>query len=58
MNVYTDMNHHRPIGVQVNAAITVQTVTFRQRFNLKKANWEQYAHQLDAPVENIPATAE
>ena len=42
----------------MNAAITVQTVPFRRRFNLKKANWEQYAYQLDAAVENIPATAE
>ena len=32
--------------------------TFPGRFNLKKANWEQYAYQLDAAVENIPATAE
>ena len=48
-------SQHRPIGVQVNAAITVQTVPFRRRFNLKKANWEQYAYQLDAAVENIPA---
>ena len=32
-------SQHRPIGVQVNAAITVQTVPFRRRFNLKKANW-------------------
>ena len=42
----------------MNAAIAVQTVPFRRRFNLKKANWEQYAYQLDAAVENIPATAE
>ena len=32
-------SQHRPIGVQVNAAVNVQTVTFRRRFNLKKANW-------------------
>ena len=51
-------SQHRPIGVQVNAAITVQTVPFRRRVNPKKANWEQYAYQLDAAVENIPATAE
>ena len=51
-------SQHRPIGVQVNAAITVQTVPFRRRFNLKKANWEQYAYQHDAAVDNIPATAE
>ena len=51
-------SQHRPIGVQVNAAITVQTVPFRRRLNLNKANWEQYAYQLDAAVENIPATAE
>ena len=49
---------HRPIGVQVNAAITVQTVPIRRRFKPRKANWEQYAYQLDAAVENIPATAE
>ena len=42
----------------MNAAITVQTVPFRRRFNPKKANWEQYAYQLDAAVENIPSTAE
>ena len=34
-------SQHRPIGVQVNAAITVQTVPFRRRFNLKKANWSE-----------------
>ena len=51
-------SQHRPIGVQVNAAITVQTVPFRRRFNLKKANWEQFSYQLDAAVENIPATSE
>ena len=51
-------SQHRPIGVQVNAAITVQTVPFRRRFNLKKANREQYAYQLDAALEHIPATAE
>ena len=51
-------SQHRPIGVQVNAAIAVQTVPFRRRFNLKRANCEQYACQLDAAVENIPATAE
>ena len=51
-------SQHRPIGVQVNAAITVQAVPFRRRFNLNKANWEQYAYQLDAAVENIPSTAE
>ena len=42
----------------VNTICTAQTVPFRRRFNLKKANWEQHAYQLDAPVENIPATAE
>ncbi|KAI0212708.1 putative RNA-directed DNA polymerase from transposon BS [Lamellibrachia satsuma] len=51
-------SQHRPIGVLVNAAVTVQTVPFRRRFNLKKANWEQFAQQLDVAVENIPATAE
>ena len=47
-------SQHRPIGVQVNAVITVQTVPFRRQFNLKKANWEQYAYQLDAVEKNPP----
>ena len=51
-------SQHRPIGVQVNAPITMQNVPFRRRLNLKNANWEQYAYQLDAAVENISATAE
>ena len=51
-------SQYRPIGVQVNAAITVQTVPFRRQFNLKMANWEPCAYQLDAAVENSPATAE
>ena len=50
-------SQHRPIGVHVDAALTVQTAPFRRRFNLKKANWEQY-YQLDADEENISATAE
>ena len=33
-------SQHRPIGVQVKSAITVQNVPFRRRFNLKKGNWE------------------
>ena len=32
-------SQHRPIGVQVHAPTTVQTVPFRRRFNLKKANF-------------------
>ena len=51
-------SQHRPIGVQVNAAITVQTLRFWRRFNPKKANWEQYAYQLDAAKWNISAPAE
>ena len=51
-------SQHRPIGVQVNAAITVQTVYFRRRFSLKTANWEQYAYQVDAALETVTATAE
>ena len=42
----------------MSVAITAPTVPFRRRFNPKKANWEQYAYQLDAAVENIPTTAE
>ena len=38
----------------MNVAITVQTVPFRRRFNLKKANREQYAYQLGAALENTP----
>ena len=51
-------SQHRPIGVQVNGGVTIQTVPFRRRFNLKKANWARYTHQLDTAVRNIPPTSE
>ena len=50
-------SQHRPIGVQVKAAVNIRTVPFRRRFNLKKANWERYAHQPDAAVRNVPPTS-
>ena len=46
---------HRPIGLKVNAAITPRTVPFRRRFNLRKANWEQFAVDLDSYLQDLPA---
>ena len=41
---------HRPIGVKINAIVMPQSVPFRRRFNLKKANWEKFAEDLDCSV--------
>uniref|UniRef100_H3ARY9 Endonuclease/exonuclease/phosphatase domain-containing protein n=1 Tax=Latimeria chalumnae TaxID=7897 RepID=H3ARY9_LATCH len=47
---------HRPIGIQVHAAIQLQFVPFRQCFNFKKANWSGFSNNLDATVNNTKAT--
>ncbi|XP_038058777.1 uncharacterized protein LOC119730062 [Patiria miniata] len=46
---------HRPIGLKVNAVITQRTVPFRKRFNLRKANWEKFAKDLDSYIQDLPA---
>ncbi|CAH1250094.1 Hypp8765 [Branchiostoma lanceolatum] len=48
-------SQHRPIELRVNAVIVPQTVPFRRRFNLKKANWEKFAEYLDLYIKDLPA---
>ena len=49
---------HRPIGIQVKAAITPTTVPFRRRFNYKKANWEGFSKDLDDEILKLEPSAE
>ena len=51
-------SQHRPIVLRVNAVITPRTVPLRRRFNLKKANWEKFAEDLDLYIQDLPASTE
>lgn len=46
---------HRPIGLEVSAAIKTQEIPFRRRFNFKKAEWSKFSESLDSAVEGLPA---
>lgn len=47
---------HRPISLEINAAIRPQSVAFRRRFNFRKANWEKFTADLDSAITSIDAT--
>ena len=49
---------HRPIGLQVKAAVSPASVPFRRRFNYQKANWEGFSTDLDDAITNIEASPE
>ncbi|XP_072022738.1 uncharacterized protein [Amphiura filiformis] len=49
---------HRPIGLQIRAAVSPASVPSRRRFNYQKANWEGFSSDLDAAVSNIEASPE
>lgn len=44
---------HRPIGLEVYAAVKTPTIFFRRRFNFKKANWSEFAKMLDQTVSSL-----
>ena len=43
---------HRPISIKLNSAIRPRNVPFRRRYNLKKANWQIYAKEVDNGITN------
>lgn len=49
-------SQHRPIGINVYAAIKTVEIPFRRRFNFKKANWRQYSEDLDRAIVKVEAT--
>ena len=46
-------SQHRPIGIQVNAAIKPISVPFKRRFNYKKADWKGFTDELEQKVKRI-----
>ena len=44
---------HRPIGLQVHAAVRPTSVPFKRRFNFQKAKWEDFAYELESKIEQI-----
>ena len=50
-------SQHRPIGIQVKAAITPNKVPFKRRFNYKKADWNGFKDELEQNVKTIPPEA-
>ena len=51
-------SQHRPIGIQVKAAITPNIVPFKRRFNYKKADWKGFAKELEQNVRRITPIAQ
>ena len=49
---------HRPIWVSVNPVIVAQPTTFKRRFNLKKADWEEFSADLDSNIEEVDVITE
>ena len=46
-------SQHRPIGIQVNAAVRPTNVPFQRRFNYGKADWQGFSAELDQNIESI-----
>ena len=54
-------SQHRPIVIDVTAALVPQKVPLRRRFNFRKANWENLTSDLDkalADLGPVPANYE
>ena len=49
-------SQHRPIIVDVAAAVVLQQVPLRRRFNFRKANCEKFTFDLDEAIAEIDPT--
>ena len=47
---------HRPIAINIKAAVSPQEAPFRRRYNLKKADWEGFAKSVDMGITDIVPT--
>ena len=46
-------SQHRPIDIQVNAAVRPTSVPFRRHFNYQKADWTDFPEELERKIEHI-----
>eukprot|EP00057_Strongylocentrotus_purpuratus_P005102 XP_003730216.1 PREDICTED: RNA-directed DNA polymerase from mobile element jockey-like [Strongylocentrotus purpuratus] len=46
-------SQHRPIIVDITAAVVPQRVPLRRRFNFRKADWEKFAIDLDEALSDL-----
>ena len=44
---------HRPIGININAAVVPKTVLSQRRFNFTKANWQAFLDEQDDLIEDL-----
>ena len=51
-------SQHRPIGIQVKAAITRNVVPFKRRLNYKKADSKEFTKELEQNVGRITPIAQ
>ena len=57
-NVLDPIPHsqHRPIVIDVTAAVVPQKVPLRRRFNFRKGNWESFTKELDEALTDLDPT--
>ena len=49
---------HRPLCLQIKAAVIPKNVPYRRWFNFKKANWKTFSSDLNSCVRQLNASAE
>ena len=47
---------HQPIGIKLKATITPRSVPFRSGYNLRKADWKNWAGNIDVYIADITIT--
>ena len=57
-NVLEPIPHsqHRPIVIDISAAVVPQKVPLRRRFNFRKANWKDFTNDLDEALADLDPT--
>ena len=47
-------SQHRPISIEFSSVIDAPSVSFKRRFNFKKANWKEYQNMVDEGLKFEP----